>query len=135
MNTLHGGKQFIGSAGLVGFLYFIVLIVDSTALTKANKYCSSGMPNASFLPSLEERPGDFGIECFSGSFTGTVMSDVLAFLCFPALAGYFFFYLRQQNRKDKPSASGSERQPLTQPEEPKKVYTASELKDETLVCG
>lgn len=140
--------QFFGSAGFVTLMYFIIMIVDGSALGKANGYCSSGMPDAPFAPGLLVGR-DYGIECFPGPFTGMVFSDVLTFLCFPALAGYYFYYHHRARLNGKPTLptdDESERQPLAQNAAPvprsaaaaapkkKNVYTASAIEDESLVC-
>lgn len=126
-------------------MYFIIMIVDGSALSKAKGYCSSGMPDAPFQPGLLVGR-DYGIECFPGPFTGMVFSDVLTFLCFPALAGYYFYYNRRARLNGKPTLptdDESERQPLASNAAPvprtaaapkKHVYTASAIEDESLVC-
>lgn len=123
-------------------MYFIIMIVDGSALSKSNGYCSSGMPDAPFAPGLLVGQG-YGIDCFPGPFTGMVFSDVLTFLCFPALAGYYFYYHRRQCLNGKPTLptdDESERQPLAPNAAPvptsakKNVYTASAIEDESLVC-
>lgn len=129
-------------------MYFIIMIVDGTALSKANGYCNSGMPDAPFVPGLLVGT-QYGVECFQGPFTGMVFSDVLTFLCFPALAGYYFYYHRRARLNGKPTLptdDESERQPLAPNAAPvprsdaaaphkKHVYTASAIEDESLVCA
>lgn len=134
---------FFGSAGFMTLMYFIIMIVDGSALSKAKGYCSSGMPDAPFQPGLLVGR-DYGIECFPGPFTGMVFSDVLTFLCFPALAGYYFYYNRRARLNGKPTLptdDESERQPLASNAAPvprtaaapkKHVYTASAIEDESL---
>jgi len=126
--------SFLGSCGLIAFLYLIVTIVDGSSLSKANGFCNDGMPQAIAIMK-PEIINNATIECFPEPFTGTVFSDVFAFIMFPALAAYFFYYQRRTHRTGETTIpSDDETKPLATAEvtPKKKMFTASEINDESL---
>jgi len=125
--------SFLGSCGFICLMYFVIVIVDGTSLTKGNNFCNEGMPEAAalFKPGLMIN-GTYDIECFPEPFTGTIFSDIFAMLAFPGLAAYFFFYQRRSHQMgETPVPSDDESKPLNA-EPKKKVFVASEINDESL---
>jgi len=128
---------FLGSCGFIALMYLIVTIVDGSSLHKGNDYCGRGMPEAAalFKPTLMVN-GTFGIECFAEPYTGMMFSDIFAFVAFPGLAAYFFYYHRRSARMGEATIPSDvdETKPFANAEQrpKKKVFVASEINDESL---